>query len=103
MQVHEDSTIAKIVTMESVGDCMWVSTDDHKLYIIHTADMKTVACVTLKNELLEVVQLLHIPEWHMVLVLWELSEIWCLHEDIDATGVHFIGSLQLNSNNMQVV
>ena len=84
--------------MENVGNYMWVNTNDNKLYIIHTASMKTVACVCLKNSMLEVLQLLHVPEWHMVLVLWELSEIWCLHDEIDASGLHVIGSLQLNNN-----
>ena len=99
MQEHKDSTITKVVTMESVGNYMWINTDDYKLHIVHTATMKTVACVTLKNSILEVVQLLHVPEWHMVLVLWELPEIWCLHDEVGTSGVHVIGSLQLNSNN----
>ena len=87
------------MTMENVGNYMWVNTDDYKLHVIHTASMMTVACVTLENKILEVRQLLHVPEWHMVLVLWELSEIWCLHDKIDSSGVHFIGSLQLNNHN----
>ena len=99
MQEHKDSSIAKVVTMENVGNYMWMNTDDNKLHVVHTATMKTVAHVTLKNSLLEVVQLLHVPEWHMVLILWELSEIWCLYDEIDASGVHVIGSLQLHSHN----
>ena len=99
MQVHKDDTTSKVVSMENVGNYMWVNTTDRKLHIIHTATMKTVACVTLKNSLLEVVQMLHVPEWHMVLVLWELPEIWCLHDEIDASGLHVIGSLQLKFQN----
>ena len=83
--------------METVGNYMWVNTNDYKLHIIHTASMRTVACVSLKNSLLEVLQLLHVPEWHMVLVLWELSEIWCIHDEVDASGLHVIGSLQLDT------
>ena len=99
MQEHRDSTIAKVATMENVGNYMWINTNDHKLHIVHTATMKTVACVTLNNSLLEVVQLLHVLEWHMVLVLWELPEIWCLHDEVDSSGVHVIGSLRLNFHN----
>ena len=85
--------------MENVGNYMWVKTNDYKLHVIHTASMKTVACVPLENSLLEVSHLLHVPEWHMVLVLWELPEIWCLHDEVDASGLHVIGTLQLESNN----
>ena len=76
-----------MAAITNVGHYMWVYTNDQKLYIIQTAAMKTIACVVLKNTILEVNQLLHVPEWHMILVLWELSEIWCLHDEIDASGL----------------
>lgn len=98
MQVYEDTATATVQAMTNVYNYMWVSTDDCKLHIIHTANMKTVACTTLENKPFEVKQLLHVPEWHMVLVLWEISEIWCLHDETDPSGVYFIGSLQLNVN-----
>jgi len=78
---------------------MWVYTVDHKLYIVHTAKMQNICCVELENSSLQVVQLLHVPEWHMVLVLWELSEIWCLYDEVDTSGVHIIGTLRLNRLN----
>ena len=82
--------------MTNVYNHMWVSTKD-KLHVIETANnMKTVVCVALNNCTLEVLQLLHVPEWQMVLVLWELSEIWCIHDEVTASGVHLIGSLQLD-------
>jgi len=73
---------------------MWVSTKD-KLHIIEAASMKTAACIALDNSTLEVLQLLHVPEWHMVLVLWELSELWCLYDNITTSGAYLIGCLQL--------
>ena len=82
--------------MTSIGHYMWVYTNDQNLHIIQTAKMKTIACVVLQNSLLEVSQMLHVPEWHMVLVLWELSEIWCFHDDIGPSGLYKVGSLQLN-------
>ena len=85
--------------MTNVGHYMWVYTNDQNLRIIQTAKMKTTACVVLENLSLEVTQMLHVPEWHMVLVLWELSEIWCLHDEIDASGLYKIGALQLNVHN----
>ena len=85
--------------MANVVNYMWVCTTDHKLYIVHTAKMSTVSCVGLENSLLQVVQLLHVPEWHMVMVLWELSEIWCLYDKVDKSGVHVIRTLQLNNHN----
>ena len=84
--------------MTSVNSHMWVSTEDKKLHIIEAASMKTVACIALENLSLEVLQLLHVPEWHMVLVLWELSELWCLYDNITTSGAYLIGSLQLDRN-----
>jgi len=84
--------------MVDVINYMWVCTADHKLYVIHTAKMNTVSSVELENSLLQVVQLQHVPEWHVVLVLWELSEIWCLCDEVDESGVHVIGTLQLNNH-----
>lgn len=95
MQVYEDSATARVQAMVNVHNHMWVSTKD-KLHVIDTANMKTSACVALENSSLEVVHMLHVPEWHTVLVLWELSEIWCLHNEVAASGVHLIGSLQLD-------
>ena len=83
--------------MTSVGHYMWVYTNVKNLHIIQTAKMKTIACIVLENSLLEATQMLHVPEWRMVLVLWELSEIWCLHDEIDSSGLCKIaGTLQLN-------
>ena len=103
------------MAMTNVGDYMWVCTsdhkhhtagtlrhskiNDHKLYIIQAANLSTMACFTLRNAMQQVFQLLHVPEWQMVLVLWELSEIWCLHDEIDASGVYQTGSLALSANN----
>jgi len=85
--------------MASVANYMWMYTVEHKLYIVHTAKMQIICCVGLENSSLQVVQLLHVPEWHTVLVLWELSEIWCLYDEVDKLGVHVIGTLQLNRHN----
>lgn len=82
--------------MTNVGHYMWVYTNDHKLHIIQTAKMKTVACVILENSILEVIELLHVPEWHMVLVLWELSEVWCLHDEVSESGLFQIDSFKSN-------
>ena len=115
LQIHEESIGMKVIAMTNVGDYIWVCTNDykhhtantlrrhivndHKLYVVQTANLNTVACVILRNAMLQVVRLLHVPEWQMVLVLWELSEIWCLHDSIDASGVHQTGSLALDANN----
>ena len=115
LQICEEIVGKKVMAMANVGNYMWVCTNDykhpnatlhkhhiindHKLYIIQTAELKTVACVTLQNAKQQVIQLLHVPECQMVLVLWELSEIWFLHDEIDAYGVHQTGSLALDANN----
>jgi len=84
--------------MVSVTNYMWMCTADHKLYIVHTATMRTFSCVTFENSLQQVLQLLHVPEWHMVIVVWESSEIWCLYDEVDKSGVNMIGQLQLHNN-----
>lgn len=92
-------TDTKVVAMTSVGHYMWVYTNDQKLHVIQTANMKTVACVVLRNTILELTQLLHVPEWHAVLVLWELSDVWCLHDEVGKDGLYGVGVLKLNAQN----
>lgn len=93
--MYEDTSTANVQAMINVYNYMWVSTKD-TLHVIDTSTMKTIVCVALKNSTMRVVQLLHVPEWHTVLVLWEQSEIWCLHDEVTASEVHLIGSLKLN-------
>ena len=95
--MYEDAATAKVQAMINVHNSMWVSTKD-KLHVIDTAAMKTISCVVLENSTMEVTHMLHVPEWHMVLLLWELSELWCLHDKVSASGVHVIGKLQLDQN-----
>ena len=96
-QIHEDC-IPQVVAMVSVTHYMWVCTVDHKLFIIHTATMRTVSCVVLENSSQQVLQLLHVPEWHTVLVLFESSEIWCLCDEVDKSGVNMTEKLLLHNN-----
>ena len=70
---------------------MWVSTSEQKLFVIHTPSMKTIASVSLKNNDQTVTDLLHVPEWHAVLVMWSGSEIWYLQ---DMIGYNEIGVLE---------
>ena len=84
--------------MTNVRHHMWIYTNDQNLYVIQTAKIKTIACVMLKNTIFEVTQLLHVPEWHLVLVLWELSEIWCLYDETNASGLYQMGTWKLSAN-----
>lgn len=83
--------------MISVGNYMWISTLEQKLFIIHTPSMKTVASVSLKNADQRVTDLLHIVEWHAVLVMWTGSEIWYLQDNIDHGKIIVVDKQKLDS------
>lgn len=83
--------------MANIGNYMWVSTLEQKLFIIHTPTMKTVTSVSLKNPDQRVIDLLHIVEWHAVLMMWTGSEIWYLQDSIDRGEVIVLDKQKLDS------
>lgn len=84
--------------MVSVGNYMWISTLEQKLFIIHTPSMKTViTSVSLKSAEQSVIDLLHVVEWHAVLVMWSGSEIWYLQDNIDHGEIVVLDKQKLDS------
>ena len=76
---------------------MWVSTLEQKLFVIHTPSMKTIASVSLKNNDQTVMDLLHIAEWHAVLVMWSGPEIWYLQDSIGNYEIGVLDKQKLSS------
>lgn len=83
--------------MVSVANYMWVTTLEQKLFVIHTPSMKTIATVSLRNASQSVTNLLHVVEWHAVLVMWSGSEIWYLQDGVDHGGIAVLDKQKLNS------
>ena len=83
--------------MVSVGNYMWISTMEQKLFVIHIPSMKTIASVSLKNADQSVISLLHIVEWHAVLVMWTGSEIWYLQDNVGHGKIAVLDKQKLNS------
>lgn len=83
--------------MVSVGNYMWISTSEQKLFIVHTPSMKTVVSVSLKNGDNSVINLLHVMEWHAVLVRWTGSEIWYLQDSVGHAEIVVLDKQKLDS------
>ena len=83
--------------MVSVANYMWVTTVEQKLFVVHTPSMKTIATVSLRNANQSVTNLLHIVEWHAVLVMWSGMEIWYLQDGVDHGEIAVLDKQKLNS------
>ena len=83
--------------MTSVNNYMWISTSEQKLYIIHTPSMKTTTSVSLNNADKNVIHLLHVIEWHVVVVMWTGPEIWYIQDKVDHTGIAVLDKQKLSS------
>jgi len=84
--------------MLGVNNYMWITTLEHKLFVIHTPLMQTVACVPLANSDQHVLDLLHVAQWRVVMVMWSSAEIWYLNEEINPSGwgIHVLDKQKLD-------
>ena len=83
--------------MVSVENYMWISTSEQKLFVVHTPSMKTVISVSLKNADQTVVNLLHVMEWHVVMVMWSGSAVWYLQDKFDDSKIRVLDKKKLES------
>ena len=72
--------------MVNVGQYMWIYTADHELNVVHISTMQNIACILLETNL-SVIEMLHVPEWQVVIVLWRKSQLWFIHDKI-RDGLH---------------
>ena len=83
--------------MLGVNNYMWIATLEHKLFIIHAPLMQTVACVPLVNPDHHVLDLLHVAQWRVIMVMWSSAEIWYLNEELNPSGgVHVLDKQKLD-------
>ena len=80
--------------MVDVGQYMWIYTADHKLNVVHISTMQNIACFLLETKL-SAIELLHVPEWQVVIVLWRKSQLWFIHDKIK-DGLHVMDVIKLD-------
>jgi len=80
--------------MVNVGQYLWMYTADHKLYVVHIPTMQNVACFLLETKL-SVIEMLHVPEWQMVIVLWRNSQLWFIHDEV-RDSLHVVDMIKLD-------
>lgn len=61
--------------------------------------MQNVACIQLRNNKSFLVDMVHVPQWNMVIALWNRSQLWGMHDQITKSGLHVVDTIDLNSNN----
>ena len=61
--------------------------------------MENIACVKLSNTKCSLIEMLHVPHWNVVVVLWSGSRIWCIHDQVTKTGLHVVDTIKLKSRN----
>ena len=73
---------ADVVFMVNVGQYMWIYTAEQELHIIHKPTMQTISCFSLENDKLSLIEMLHVPEWQVVIMLWRNSQLWFVDDNV---------------------
>jgi len=87
---------ADVSFMVNVGQYMWIHTAEQKLYVVHMPTMQNISCFSLVNN--KLIEMLHVPEWKVVVVLWRTSELWFVHENV-GDGLRVVDIIKLNKHN----
>ena len=85
--------------MVNVNHYMWIYTEEQSLYIYHTPTMQNIALIQLRNNKSSLIEMVHVPQWNVVVALWNRSQLWCLHDQVSASGLHVVDTIELNSKN----
>ena len=94
------STLVKtsdMLFMVNVGQYMWIYTIEQKLYIIHKPTMLTILCFSLENDKLSLIEMLHVPEWQVVIMLWRNSQLWFVDDNI-RDGLRVLDVIKLDKH-----
>jgi len=43
--------------------------------------------------------MVHIPQWNVVVVLWNRSQLWCIHDQVTTSGLHVVNTIEIDSKN----
>ena len=93
---------AKVISMVYVNHYMWIYTAEQNLFIYHTPTMQNIACIQLKNNKLSLIEMVHVPQWNIVIVLWDKSQLWCIHDRVTKSGLHVVDTIELNSKDLVI-
>ena len=85
--------------MVNVNQYMWIYTEEKNLFIYHTPTMQNIACIQLRNNRSFLVEMVHVPQWNMVVALWNKSQLWGIHAEITEGGLHVVDTVELISKN----
>jgi len=86
---------ADVSFMMNVGQYMWIYTAEQKLYVVHMPTMQNISCFSLVSNKLSLIEMLHVPEWQAVVVLWRSSELWLVHDNV-GDGLHVVDIIKLD-------
>ena len=59
--------------------------------------MQNITCIELKNNKSSLIEMVHVPQWNVVIVLWDKSQLWCIHDQVTKSGLHVVNTIELNS------
>ena len=82
--------------MVNVYHYMWIYTKEENLFIYHTPTMDCKTCFKLTNNKLPLTEMVHVPQWNVVVALWSGSQLWCIHDQVTKTGLHVVDNIKLN-------
>lgn len=61
--------------------------------------MQNIALIQLRNNKSSLIEMVHVPQWNIVLALWNRSQLWCIHDQVSTSGLHVVDTIELNSKN----
>ena len=85
--------------MVNVNHYMWICTEEQNLFIYHTPTMQDVTCIQLSNNKSSLIEMIHVPQWNVVIALWNTSQLWFIHDEVTKSGLHVVDTIKLNSKN----
>ena len=78
---------------------MWIYTVEQNLFIYHTPTMQNITCIQLRNDKSSLIEMIYVPQWNVVIALWNRSQLWCIHDQVTKSGLHVVDTIELNSKN----
>lgn len=86
-------------TLVNVNNYMWIYTEEKNLFIYHTSTMQNITCIPLRNNKSSLIEMVHVPQWNVVIVLWNRSQLWCIHDQVTTSGLHVVNTIEIDSKN----
>ena len=61
--------------------------------------MQNIALIQLRNNDSSLIEMVHVPQWNIVVALWNKSQLWCIHDQVSTSGLHVVDTIKVNSKN----